>query len=279
MANEEELRRLEEELSALMGRREELEADARRWIEEREKHNGTVKTLIVQARESREKRDAVIPRVRELRSEIQRLRKEINEKSEELKGLIQRLTEVKQNLTTDRRILERRIKQLDWEVMTTPTREMLEREEEIVKEIDGLRSQLRAHDKVEELEAQRLELRTGIMADQVKYKELREELENLTSESRMHHEKMVEVSKKIDQVKQKADEAHKKVLETKEQLKKVGKETFNLHRRLQNLKKEREKGERERLKEEAVRKIREKLGKGGKLTFEEFKLLSEVERR
>jgi uncharacterized coiled-coil DUF342 family protein len=277
LGSEEDLRRLEEDLSTLADSKEQLDAEAKRWTAERDKRNEAVKALRAQVQEYRDKRDAANLRVQELKSEVLSLRGEVNEKRGKLQALLQRLGEARQGLTGDRGRLERRLRQLDWEVMTTPTREMLEREDQVVKEVRELRVQLEAFDLAEGLEAERLELRAAIMAGQLRLRGLREEMGRLSSESQVNHEKMVEVFKRLDEARGKADEAHRRVLEVRGQLRRIGGEDLSLRRRLQRLRAELRRGRVDRLRVEALQRIREKLHRGEKLSFEEFKLLSEAE--
>jgi uncharacterized coiled-coil DUF342 family protein len=279
LGSEDELRRLEEALSALMARRGELEAEVKRWVEERDRCNEAVRALRDQTTGFREKRDAANLRVRELKSEVLSLRGGVDEKRERLRGVEQRLGELRRDLTGDRQRLEKRLRELDWEVMTTPTREMLGREAEVAKETRELRSKLAAYDLSEKLEAERLELKSAIMADQLRIRGLREEMDQLSSESQANHEGMVEVYGRLDDARLKADEAHKKVVEVREQLRGIGEEELDLHKRVQRLRGELARGRMDRLREEAVQRIRDKLQRGGKLSFEEFRLLSEAEKR
>ena len=277
LGSEEELGGLEEELAALMVRKGEFEAEAKRWAEERDKRNEVVRALRAEAVGFKEKRDAVNLRVRGLKSEVLSLRGEVDEKRVRLRVVVQRLAEVKQGLSGDRRRLERRLGELDWEVMTTPTRDMLGREDQVAKEVRELRVQLAAYDLSEALEAERVELRAVIMAGQLRLRGLRDEMGRLSSESRLNHGKMVEVYGRLAEERRGADEAHRRFLEVRGELKKIEGEELSLRRRVQRLRGDLARGKVARLRLEAVQRIREKLKRGEKLSFEEYRLLSEEE--
>jgi len=277
MASDDVIRKLERDYATLIEKRDQLEAEMGRVVEERDKLNERVRALRDSASEYRSRRDEVNQRIQELRSQGRGLREEMEEKRRALQELDKRLQEARIDIGEDRKKVEARLRRLDWEMSTTPTREMMKREEQVVKEIRDLRSQLAAYDDMGVLEARRLELRTELAALRLRNRDASEPIEALRSESDVNHQKMIDELNRVDEMKLQADEAHKKVVETRNQLRQMAEQAVATRGKLQQLVREREMAKTSRVKEEAVQRIREKLSKGGRLTFEEFKLLSQMD--
>lgn len=279
IASDDVIKKLERDYATLVEKRDQLEAEMGRVVEERDKFNERVRALRASASEFRSRRDEVNQRIQELRSQGRGLREEMEEKRRALQELDERLQEARINIGEDRKKVEARLRRLDWEMSTTPTREMMKREEQVVKEIRDLRSQLAAYDDIGVLEARRLELRTELAALRLRNRDASEPIEALKSESDVNHQKMIDELKRVDEMRLQADEAHEKVVETRNQLRQMAGEAVATRAELQRLLREREMAKASRVKEEAVQRIREKLSKGGRLTFEEFKLLSQMDEK
>lgn len=279
IASDDVIKKLERDYATLVEKRDQLEAEMGRVVEERDKFNERVRALRASASEFRSRRDEVNQRIQELRSQGRGLREEMEEKRRALQELDERLQEARINIGEDRKKVEARLRRLDWEMSTTPTREMMKREEQVVKEIRDSRSQLAAYDDIGVLEARRLELRTELAALRLRNRDASEPIEALKSESDVNHQKMIDELKRVDEMRLQADEAHEKVVETRNQLRQMAGEAVATRAELQRLLREREMAKASRVKEEAVQRIREKLSKGGRLTFEEFKLLSQMDEK
>lgn len=224
----------------------------------------------------RTQRDEVNLKIQQLQSQGRGIRDDSQGKRGQLQQLEERLQEVARNLGEDRRNVEARLRRLEWEMSTTPTKEMMKREEQVIKEIRELRDDLAAFDDFDNLEAQRLELRTELAALRLRNKDVNEGIQVLRNDSNMSHQKMVDELRKVDEFRCQADEAHGRVVAARDQLSQVRKDADTTRVKLQQLIRAREMTKRNLVREEVILSIKEKASRGGKLTFEEFKLLSEV---
>jgi uncharacterized coiled-coil DUF342 family protein len=167
--------------------------------------------------------------------------------------------------------------------MTTPTREMLDREDEIIERASRLRRSLEEYKAVEKHEGRRMEYMAEKKATEVEIRALREEIRKLSEQSQEHHEKMILFHEQADADKKRADETHTRYVQKIEEVNGV-KEELNVimpqaaalrdglkvadlrvaeHRRMSG--KERA----EAMRQEALKKMEN----GEKLTFEDLRLI------
>ncbi len=280
--DEERLAELEEKADAIRRRRAELNSEAERWKNERDRLNESVKTLRAEAMKHREDRDGANRRVAELKKRIESLRNVLTEKH-------RRLTEVDAGLEEGRRLLPPRrdakeqLRRIEWEMMTTPTADILDREEALIEEARRLKKTLAAHDELDAREDERLSVLADIKATELGIRGCRDEIARLHENSEANHEKMILLHRGADEERSRADEAHAKFLEhlsaireVDAELDKVLVEARGMRKRLRELK-QRSAAERERKVEAMKRKLmmeaKRKLEAGKRLSLDELKLL------
>ena len=111
-----------------------------------------------------------------------------------------------------------------------------------------------------------------------------DELSQLAKQSQEFHNRLAEALDKIKALRQSADEAHRKHLELRQEADKSHGKFIEIQKQIKSLKEEIESNERHQyaqkgqaLKDQAVAKAREKMKHGEKLTWDEFKLLTDEE--
>jgi uncharacterized coiled-coil DUF342 family protein len=283
MSDEEErLAELDEVENALRSRKAELERTLKRWADERDKLNESVRALRIEAQKHRDMRDQVNQRSSKLRQCLDGLLGELSRKHDERLEVESVLEEERGKLPTKKRV-EEQLKRIEWKVMTTPTADMLVEEESLLKEAGDLRLKLAAHEELDKREDEKLHLLADIKAVDLKIKRHRNEISKLIEDSKINHEKMIILHSKADGEREQADSAHKKFLEhlsalrtVDADLKKLMMEKKKLSERLREQKQKTE-AERERDTKNKMREMqldaKRKLESGKKISLEEYKLL------
>ena len=230
----------------------------------------------------REVRDRANQRVAEIKRRMVTLRNELSEKRWRLAEIDAGLEEGRRRLPPKGEVDER-LRRIEWEMMTTPTAEMLDREGALVEEARELRRTLAAHDELDARGDERLLMLADIKAKELAISGCRDEMTRLHEESEANHEKMILLHRRADEERGRADDAHAKFLEhlsavraADEELKGVMDEVRRLRGRLRESKlraaAERER-ETEKRRKELLMEARRKLDAGERVSLDELKLL------
>ena len=272
---------LNHRLASLKEELDKLNQEARGWAEKRNSIQKQIKTLRTKVANLKEKRDELNESVRELKNMREQAIAERREKHTQILKLNEKLKCLKEkkplrNMSN----VESEIEKLEWKIQTTslPVRE----ERMLIDQVRVLETQLLTHKKLRELEDSLLELRAEEKALETKAKLHHERLSELAAQSQGFHEKMTETLGEIQALRAEADDAHKKYVEIKQQAQPFRQERGELLRQAKRLKQELRQLEEEKqlkrqreLHKELVEKALEKLRRGEKLSWEEFKVLSE----
>jgi uncharacterized coiled-coil DUF342 family protein len=111
-----------------------------------------------------------------------------------------------------------------------------------------------------------------------------DELSQLANQSQEFHNHLVETFDKIKTLRQSADQTHQKYLEFRQKADKSHDKCVEIRKQIKSLKEEMKSKEKQQyvqksqaLKDQATAKAREKMRRGEKLTWDEFKLLTDEE--
>ena len=281
---QEKLRKIEElnqKLAVLKEQRSNLFAEAKELAVKRDKLNDEFKRLRVEAQELKKARDEINTRVKELKQQRSQIKAEIAKKATELKSLqseIKVLMAKKPPKSSG--VLQKEVEAIEWKIQTTPL--TLQEEKQLVEKVKQLEAQLNVHGRIEQLSRKKLELTTELKALEARAKSLHEKIINEAEKSQQTHKEMIKKLEEAKKLKTEADSLHKLFLQTKEKLKPVKEEIEKILEEIKRLRedmvaeaeKERKKGE-ENLLENVAKNALEKLKRGEKLTWEEFKILTE----
>lgn len=280
MSGDEE--RLEELASSLFDERDELNKQADRWKKERDQLNESVKDLQAKARMEKEERDRINVQVAEIKKRVEGLRLELAEKMETVEGLDDEIEESRRRLRSRRR-LEEELRGIEWELSTTPTLEIQDREAALVKRSRELRLELEEYSKIDAQHSEYFHSLADSKAVDLEIRRGRDEMGSLHDESQKHHERMLALYKKADEERERSDEAHKKFVECLASIRAVNERLDPIMSQLRDQRKvlrdaDRRMAQRrsrsiEEKKRELAKEARRKLEAGGKLTIEEMKLV------
>jgi phosphoserine phosphatase len=287
MASTEEMLRklgdLEAKALPLKELRDNMNDEVRKAAEERDKLNERARELKSKAMELRAKRD-------ELNDQIQELKKFRESSKTDFSGLREQSDRIKEELKTLQSQMtgkERRaksmFKKLEWKLQTDPTN--LQDEVRIIRQLKGLEGQIKNVEQIDKLRAQLMEVNAQIRSERIKSNDVYSQIRDLAQASQENHVGMLESLKELDAVKAEADSAHQRFLESKKKADESHHGYINFIIEIKEMERQLHQNERNlkmdqvqrvlQARDETAKEASEKLKKGDKLTFDEFKLLVE----
>lgn len=281
-AKEKKLDELEAQAAEVRKTRNTLYDYVKKQRDERDRINAAVKKLREQTQKHRTERDRINAKVQEIKQKLGPLFDELDVKNMRLADVEQKLyQEYKSRPNKDR--LQKDLNRIEWEVMTTPTAQMKDREDELIDQASNLKRTLDGFKNLEKQEGQKMTYLSDKKATQVEIRAFREEINALSRQSQEHHEKMIMMYEQVDSEKKKADEAHVRYIEKIEETNSVKKELDMIMTQIKALReglrvadleqvKQRRmsvEARQETMRQEAVRKMEA----GEKLDFEDLRLI------
>jgi len=278
---EQRIGKLNQELASLKEERDKLYSEAKKWVEKRNSIHKKIKKLRTEATGLKEKRDILNEKVQELKSlreQAKTKRKEKHAQILELSEKTRRLAERKPSKSM--RYIQREIETIEWKIQTTslPVKE----EEIMISKVRKLETQLSVHKRIEKSKDKLMMLRTEEKALEVEAKTCHEKLSELVEKSQKFHEEMLENLNKAGSLKVEADSAHQKYVEIKKQAQNLHQKCVELSDKtktfeiqLQEAEDKKQAKRQRELRKELEERALEKLKRGEKLTWEEFKILAE----
>jgi phosphoserine phosphatase len=276
------IQELEQQLSILRLERDKLNSEAKAWAEKRNAVHEQVKTLRGEAKQLKEKRDSINQKVKEqktLREQARNLQREkraqVSKAKEKLQGMMEK--------TPSRRVadIQKEIDRIDWTIQTTSI--PVSEEKALVDKVRVLESQRAALKQWLELKNTLVELKTEEKALATQAKQHHETLTQLVEQGQECHKRMFELVSEAQSLRSEADAAHQKNMEFRQKANEIHQRFLQTLQLINSVKQEAQKKEEakqtektEKLREEAVQKAQEKMKRGEKMTWEEFKLLTET---
>jgi len=272
---------LNRQLTALKEQRVQINNEARIWAEKRNAIHEQIKTLRAEAKGLGEKRDAINQKVLELKSLREQSRSQQKEKRVEIsktKEKMRVLLEKKPSRGLS--AIQRDIEGLEWKIQTTPL--SIKEEKVLVDQVRILENKRLIHKQLQELKDTLVTLQTEERALATRANLSHERLAELAEQSQKFHEQMIDLLTKAQNLKAGADTAHQKYVELRQKVNEIHRKHIELLHQINSLKQEIQKKDEEQqakreqeLREKAVEKAHEKVRRGEKLTWQEFKLLAE----
>jgi len=284
LSKQEKTRRIEElnhRLLALKEQKRRLDAEAEELAEKRNSLNEEFKRLKAEVQKLKSSRDEINAEVKELKGQRIQLKTEVAQKIKELKNLqseIEALTAKKPSRSFN--ALQKEVEAIEWKIQTTPL--SLQEEKKLVERVKQLEDQISVYRRMEQLSQKKLELTAVLKALEARAKLLRERIIKEAEKSQKIHEEMLKKAEEARKLKNEADSVHKRFLQAKEKAKPFLEEIKKILEEIRKLKEEvkaeeeeeRRKSE-ENLLEKIARQAMDKLKRGEKLSWEEFKILTE----
>ena len=281
-ADGDRLAELEARLDSLLRRRRELNELADKRKKTRDELNEAVRSLRDRAGREREERDGYNEKVAEVKAKITELREKLGDKNGSLSRLDQEQERQRGGLPSRRR-LENDLQRVEWELATTPTLEIRDREDELVERARGLKALIEEHNRLDALEDRRLESMADSQAVRVEIRGHRDEMQAIRDQGQEHHELMLQLYRKAEEEKGRADEAHARFVEALASIKEVNAEIDAFMPELKELRGKLRRSERSFMerRDRSMRERREelraiamkKLESGEKLSLDEMKLI------
>jgi uncharacterized coiled-coil DUF342 family protein len=263
--------------------RDNLNDDVRKSAEKRDKLNDQARELKGKALECRAKRDELNRQIQELKKNRDTNKTDFSELREKGDKIKEEIKNLQKSMTGKERRAKSLFKKLEWKQQTDPTN--LVDETKIIRQLKGLEGQIKSLDQVNKLRAELIELNTQIRAEKIKRSDVYGQITSLAEESQKNHLSMLEALNELDGVKAEADATHRQFLESKEKSDEAHHNYINFLIEIKEIERQIKLSERN-LKIDQVQKVlqtrevtakeaSEKLKKGDKLSFDEFKILVE----
>jgi uncharacterized coiled-coil DUF342 family protein len=267
----------------LRNQRDILNDEAWRWIEKRNQLNEEARRLREEATKLKNRRDDLNHKVMELKKLRDKAKSYLELKLTEASKIKENLKLLQKRVSKKENAVRQQIQALDWKLQTTLLTPSEERK--LVSQVKTLETQLAIYEQLRKIKRRLIEYYGEIEAAKSQIKSLYEQLSGYAQESQVCHAKMMGLLQQADVVKLEADKAHKAFLEIKQRADKFHQayvkvvaqvedvelqiKQINAGIQLEQIRKAKE------ARNELSKVVSEKLKRGEKITFEEFKLLME----
>jgi phosphoserine phosphatase len=254
--------------------------ECKTWIGTRNLLNSELKELGEKIRAIKSQRDAVNDKVKNLKNSRDKLREEISEKQDKANALITGLKGIRPESRGNLNKTKKALEEIEWTIQTSSLD--MKEENRMLIQVKRLEEQLSRLQQVRGIQDAVTGEKTEITSIRKNAQSIHKQLlEGAESSQRLHEEMMQSVAK-LKETKSKADEAHQKYLQAKTQAELAEHELIANTIEMKKLRKEfygDEEAERLKKANEFTAKLLEsgstKLGKGRKISLEEFKALME----
>jgi len=276
-----EIARISQQLAALREQINNANAETKIHIEKRDKLNEQFKKLRQEIHELKTERNNLNEKVKTLKQQRDAARAKIRANIEEVKTHSQKITELKKKTPKEsRRELQKEFEDIEWKIQTTPLD--MQEEKRLIEKVKQLETQLNIYKKIDQHVKKIAELRKDLETLETNADAAHQELTETAKKSQEIHAKMIAKISESEKIKGEADSLHSAYIKAKEQVKPLHEEIKKLteqRKRLQDAVREedakRKKNAEQALKEKLESQARDKLQRGEKLSWDEFKLLSE----
>jgi uncharacterized coiled-coil DUF342 family protein len=278
-----EIARLTQRLAALREQIDNANAEIQKHVEKRDKLNEQFKKLRGEIRELKNERDILNEKVKTLKQQRDDARAKIRANAEEIKLHSQKITELKKKTPREsRHNLQKEFEDIEWKIQTTPLD--MQEEKRLVENVKQLETSLNIYKKIDVHVEKISELQKAHETLEAAAESAHQQLTEIAERSQAIHAKMIAKISESKNIKDEADSVHGAYVQAKEQAKPLREEFKRLteHRKkLQDAVREadekRKKTAEQALKETLGSQARDKLQRGEKLSWDEFKLLADNE--
>jgi uncharacterized coiled-coil DUF342 family protein len=276
-----EIARITQQLAALREQVNKANSETQLHVEKRDKLNEQFKKLRQEIHELKNERNNLNEKVKTLKQQRDAARAKIRANIEEVKTHSQKITELKKKTPKEsRRELQKEFEDIEWKIQTTPLD--MQEEKRLIEKVKQLETQLNIYKKIDQHVKKIAELRKDLETLETNADAAHQELTETAKKSQEIHAKMIAKISESEKIKGEADSLHGAYIKAKEQVKPLHDEIKKLteqRKRLQDAVREedekRKKNAEQALKEKLESQARDKLQRGEKLSWDEFKLLSE----
>ena len=278
-----EITRITQQLAALREQINNANTETQKHVEKRDKLNEQFKKLRQEIRELKNERDNLNEKVKSLKQQRDEARGKISGNIEEIKTHNQKIAELKKKTPKEsRRGLQKEFEDIEWKIQTTPLD--MQEEKRLIENVKQLETQLNVYKKIDHHVKKIAELRKELETLETKAEAAHQELTETAKKSQEIHAKMIAKISESKDIKGEADSLHGAYIQAKERVRPLREEIKKLteqRKKLQDTVREedekRKKNSEHALKEKLESQARDKLQRGEKLSWDEFKLLGDDE--
>ena len=278
-----EIARLTQQLALLREQINKANAETKPHIEKRDKLNEKFKKLRQEINELKIQRDHLNENVKTLKQQRDEARAKMRVIIEELKTHKQKIAELKKKTPQkNHQQLQKELEDIEWKIQTT-TLDMQE-EKRLIENVKRLETQLNVYKKFDQHINEIAELQKELETLETTADKAHQELTETAKKSQATHTKMIAQISESKIIKREADSLHGAYVQTKERVKPLHEELKKLTEKKKKLQdalreedEERKKNAEKALKEKLESQARNKLKRGEKVSWDEFKLLADSE--
>lgn len=271
-------------MPTLRGQRDSLDEEAREWSEKRNELNHKIASLREEAEKTKKTRDELNLKVKELKLKRDNLKGVITEKRKIYEELLNKIAEVEKTVPMSERTTKKKFDELEWKLQTTSALKVKD-ERQIIDQVKELEKQLAVHKYIRELRQPSLDMKLEIESLRLQMKVLHSELSKAAEVSQKNHQRMLDIFKQMKELKTEADKNHQTFIEVKTKANEVHNNYIEVVSQMKALERKLGKlgGDMQltqlkkalEFRETMGKEAEEKLRRGNKLTFDEFKILLE----
>lgn len=276
-----EIARINRGLSALREQAKNAGADTKGHVEKRDKLNEKFKKMRQEIREFKTERDSLNEKVKTLKQQRDDARAKIKAYIEQIKVHNEKIAELKKKTPRgSRRDMQKEFDEIEWRIQTTSLD--MQEEKRLMERVRQLETQLSVYKKIDQHVKKISELRKELDPFEAAADAAHKELTGIAERSQDIHAKMMAKIDESKDIKGEADRLHNAYIQAKEQVRPLHEEIKKLteqKRKLQAAVREEDEKKKKRLEQALKEKLgsqaKDKLQRGEKLSWDEFKLLTE----
>jgi uncharacterized coiled-coil DUF342 family protein len=179
-----------------------------------------VKKIRDDALKHRSDRDKINEKVAELKENLKPLFDELDKKRVRHRRS-ERNVQNNINGLPPRRKVEEQLRRIEWKLMTTPTKEMLDKERRFIERAEELRKILEQYYALNGKNDEDSSLLNEIKVLETEIRIIKDSVSALASDSQKHHEMMIKLYKKADEERGEANLTHRDYVKTLEKIREV----------------------------------------------------------
>ena len=275
-----ELTMFTQQLATLREQIDKANAETRQYIEKRDNLNEKFRKICQEINELKITRDNLNERVQTLKQQRDVTREKIRTLIEEIKSHNKKIMELKKKTPREsRRELQKEFEDIEWKIQTTPLD--IKDEKRLIESVRQLETQLNIYRKIDQHAKKVAEIRKELEPLETNADLAHQELTATAEKSQEIHAKMIAKISESKDIKAEAYNLHAAYIRTKEEAKPLHEEFRKLteqKRKVQAVMREedakRKKEAEQALKEKLESQARNKLQRGEKLSWNEFKMLA-----
>ena len=276
-----ELKRISDQLLSLRESVNKATANAKGYAEKRDKLNTELKNLRLEIDELRSQRDSMNQKVKILKHNRDDTQTKIKTLIQEIRSHIPKIIELKKKISRKNHTeLQTEFDKIEWKIQTTTLK--MQEEKQLIDRVKQLETQLNIYRKIDQHTRKISDNRKEIDALQKNVETAHQELTEVAERSQNVHKKMMLKIADFKSKKTEADNFHKDCIQEIKQAKplrveirKLKKQERKLQAEMQEEDEKRKKNAEQALKEKLGSQAKERMQRGEKLNWNEFKLLED----